>query len=157
MIMRVFTGWGCRVIQQAPGYPSIFLYKRIQMREQQLFRVTLILTVLCFLVIGGASINYYIEANSYETENEKVMVYQNKMAITCKSNPNFPACISDEEYVVLRLTAIKNQMEAMQIASQLKFLAILLPIIPAISFYLIRWGLTGRIRPLWILKRGRLG
>lgn len=122
-----------------------------RMLERQLFRFTLLVAALVVLLIGGASAYRYIEAKKLQSRIEDIVEYQKRMEEPCRARPTFPACLSNEEYLVKYLTAVKDELEADMRVKELLPWAIWPPFVLLIAFYAIRWGVTGRIRPLWLL------
>jgi hypothetical protein len=81
----------------------------------------------------------------------RTMEYQATMKETCRASPKFPACISNEEYLANRLTTMLSGIELRRRAAAVVPWAIALPVSLLIFFYALRWGITGRVRPLWLL------
>lgn len=121
------------------------------MREKQLFRFTLLVAVSLALGLWGVWGYHILEAREQDQNVERAMEYQTKMEKTCQASPTFPACISNEEYLARRLAATLASIESQQRAERFAPWAISLPITLLLCFYAMRWGITGRVRPLWLL------
>lgn len=122
------------------------------MLERQFFRFTLLAAGLIFFFIGGISTYRFFEATKLQIKIENIIEYQKRMEKPCKSKPEFPACLSNEEYLVKYLTAVKEEVEVSTQARALFPWAIFSPLVLLITFYAIRWGITGRIRPFWLIR-----
>lgn len=121
------------------------------MREKQLFRFTLLAVVFLAFGLWGAWGYHVLEARAQDQNVERMVEYHTKMEKTCQASPTFPACISSEEYWAKRLAASLASMESRHRAEKVVPWAISLPIALLLCFYAMRWGVTGRVRPLWLL------
>lgn len=121
------------------------------MKEKQLFRFTLLALVCLALGLWSAWGYHVLEARAQDQTVDHAVEYQMRMEKTCQTSPAFPACIRNEEYMTKRLTAVLASMESHRRAEKIVPWAISLPIALLLCFYAIRWGVTGRVRPLWLL------
>lgn len=118
---------------------------------------------LLALLIAGAS---YIMAGT--KQNKLSAIGAVNEACLLKVMPNIPDCNvpyteSDGSCMdvaharcpygsqITELSADKNDWE--ERAEESLYAALLLLILPALLFYGIRWGFTGRVKPLWPLNR----
>lgn len=123
------------------------------MIETRLFRFMLLMVAT--VALGGLGLWAYQvkESGGHAARFEQLAEYQEKMTSTCAKTPNFPACISNEDYLIRRLTTLNAGIQASRSAEEILPWALLTPLSIIVLFYAVRWGLTGRLRPLWLLRR----
>uniref|UniRef100_UPI0035ADCD29 hypothetical protein n=1 Tax=Hylemonella sp. TaxID=2066020 RepID=UPI0035ADCD29 len=121
------------------------------MNEHVWFRLALTLACLTALVGWSAWGWSHYAAMRADSVGESRRTYQQEMAERCRSAPNFPACINNDEFL---LGQAKAMLEGLQYREQARAIvpwAAGVPVAILLIFFLTRWILTGRVRPFWVL------
>jgi len=123
------------------------------MNEQVWFRLTLALVFVMALTGWGAWGWQLRTAAQADYLRESRQAYQREWEERCKNAPNLPACITNDEYVLGQAQGLLEAMKYREQASTIVPWATGAPIGILLLFFLVRWILTGRLRPLWTLSQ----
>jgi len=115
------------------------------MNQGLLLRLTVALAALCLLAGFGAFGWQLYEAYRIDQHRESRRVYQETMAERCEKAPNFPVCVSNNEFVLEQLQGLVRAGEHRARAEQILPWAVLSPIAVWVFFFVLRWIATGRI------------
>ena len=121
------------------------------MREKQFFRFTLLLILITAL--GGFALWGFYESKvrKQQVHIETLKDYMDRTAVACRIKPA-AACISEAEFTEQWAKSVLEGMKAERARDQVVPWVIGIPLTVLIAFYLVRWGITGRLRPLWPLR-----
>jgi hypothetical protein len=134
--------------------------------EIQYFRLTLVLAGVVLVVAGSFALcNAYLSLDlasraSQERESKRQLQEEclrikdgnpEQWKALCEPKPTYLFAGSDLE-VSARVDSVVRQQDAMFYG----LIAVCAPSALTLFFYLIRWAVTGRTRPLWLLGRTRV-